>query len=672
METEERTVNHKTLAPIIAAALLAGSLAAPAQTEAQNAAIPIAIDAAANRHAISPLIYGVNYGSQAVLDDLNSPINRRGGTPTSTYNWQQNAENVGEDYYFESVARNGSQPGAEYDSFISSTQAAGSQPYVTVPMLNWVAKLGPGRSTLPSFSVARYGAQQYTDPYWHDFGNGVYPNGQFITNNDPNDAMMPADQNFQAGWIQHMVGRFGASAAGGVRYYGLDNEPSIWFSTHRDVAPVGLTMEETTARTIAYSTMIRSVDPNAVILGPEEWGWSGFFVSGYDQWRAHRFGDYSWPDQTAHGGQEFSAYYLSQLRQHEQATGQRMLDVFALHYYPQGGEFGDDVSTAMQLRRNRSTRALWDPNYVDESWINDRVKLIPRMKDWVNTYYPGLKVGLTEYNWGAEWHINGATAQADILGILGREGADLALRWVAPDPASPVYKAMKMYRNYDGAKSTFGDVSVSATAPNPDDIAVFAAERTSDNAMTVMVICKSPSGSRTVNLSLANFTAGQTAQAFQLTSTNAVTRLGDIAVDANTLQTTLPAQSITLFVIAKGDGQPEPPEPPDPPATDPAVLTLLFPNGGERLRGGKTYTIAWQIDNVESGDVVSQEIALSTNSGFTYQAPFATGLSGDAREYRIRISTAGGSKTRCRFRVTAHLADGTTVVDESDADFRLR
>ena len=103
-----------------------------------------------------------------------------------------------------------------------------------------------------------------------------------------------------------------------------------------------------------------------------------------------------------------------------------------MHYYPQGGEFSDDVSTAMQLRRNRSTRSLWDPNYVDETWIDDKVQLIPRLKGWVNTYYPGTQIGITEYNWGAESHINGATTQADILGIFGREGLDLATRWTTP------------------------------------------------------------------------------------------------------------------------------------------------------------------------------------------------------------------------------------------------
>ena len=86
----------------------------------------------------------------------------------------------------------------------------------------------------------------------------------------------------------------------------------------------------------------------------------------------------------------------------------------------------------MQLRRNRSTRSLWDPAYVDETWINDRVQLVRRLRNWVNAYYPGTAIGITEYNWGAENHINGATTQADIYGIFGREGLDMAARWTTP------------------------------------------------------------------------------------------------------------------------------------------------------------------------------------------------------------------------------------------------
>src|SRR5262249_49615087 len=162
------------------------------------------------------------------------------------------------------------------------------------------------------------------------------------------------------------------------------------------------------------------------------------------------------------------------------------LDVFSVHYYPQGGVFSDDTSQVMQLHRNRSTRSLWDPTYVDESWVNDTVQLVPRLRGWVAGNYPGTATAVTEYNWGAEGHINGATAQADVLGIFGREGLDMAARWTTPAASTPTYKAIKMYRNYDGLGSTFGDTSVAASGPNPDSVAAFAAERSNDQALTVM------------------------------------------------------------------------------------------------------------------------------------------------------------------------------------------
>src|SRR4029079_1681675 len=149
---------------------------------------------------------------------------------------------------------------------------------------------------------------------------------------------------------------------------------------------------------------------------------------------------------------------------------------------------------------------LWDPNYTDETWISDKVQLIPRLRNWANTYYyAGTPIAITEYNWGAENSMNGATAQADLFGIFGREGLDMAARWTTPDPSTPTYKAMKMYRNYDGAKSTFGDTSVSASGPNHDNVAVFAAQRTSDSALTVMVISKYLSGATPVSIALTGF-----------------------------------------------------------------------------------------------------------------------------------------------------------------------
>ncbi|HEY0157218.1 MAG TPA: glycoside hydrolase family 44 protein [Thermoanaerobaculia bacterium] len=509
--------------------------------------LTINVDAAADRHRINPNVYGVNFATPAQLLDLNVQLNRSGGNTTTRYNWQQNAANHAHDWFYESLEHGPDVPGEETDNFIQETKDGGAQPMITIPMIGWVAKMGPNRQRLASFSIAKYGAQQHSDWQWFpDAGNGVRTNGTLITDNDPHDANTPVDSSFMAAWVQHLVTRWGGAAGSGVRYYILDNEPSIWHGTHRDVRPEAPTMDEMFEKIVDYGEKVKSVDPNALVVAPEEWGWSGYLLSGYDQQYGSRTGQWSnTPDRVAHGGWDYLPWLLAKLHEHERSFGRKLVDVFTVHYYPQGGEYSDDVSSAMQLRRNRSTRSLWDPDYTDETWIAEKVRLVPRLKEWVDTYDPLTPVGLTEYSWGADNHMNGATAQADVLGILGREGMDMAARWVTPATDSPAYRAIRMYRNYDGSKSAFGDISVRATAPNPDNVSAFAAIRTSDRALTIMLVNKQLASAATVLPQLASYTPTGNAQRWQLTSAG----IAQVAGVAPGTALTLPAQSVTLLVF---------------------------------------------------------------------------------------------------------------------------
>ncbi len=537
-------------------------VAGPTGPPPTNTVVAITVDAQRNRHPIDERIYGVAFASSAaVLTNLNCPLHRSGGNAETRYNWELNAHNRGFDWYFESLADSPATPGAAADQFVATSQAGGAEPMLTIPMIGWTPRLGPSRGRLASYSIAKYGPQTGNDAQWFpDAGNGIsVTNATEITWNDPTDANQPVDVRFQSNWVQHLVARWGASTNGGVRYYFLDNEHSIWYSTHRDVHPVGATMEEIRDRMTDYATMIKTLDPDAVVLGPEEWGWSGYLYSGYDLQYGSQHGWSNLPDRAAHGNMDYMPWLLGQLRQRSTTAGRRLLDVFTLHCYPQGGEFSSDVSSAMQLRRNRSTRCFWDPAYVDETWIGTTVKLIPRMKSWVAANYPGTALGITEYNWGAEDHLNGATAQADLLGIFGREGLDLATRWTTPAPTAPTFKAIQIYRNYDGRKSTFGDTSVYAGGSNPDQLAVFAAQRSTDGALTVMAINKVLSGSTPVVCTVTNFSATGSAQVWQLNASNAIAHLPNAMLTGSTLSNTLPAQSITLFVLAPAALPPPPP-----------------------------------------------------------------------------------------------------------------
>jgi hypothetical protein len=525
-----------------------------------NAPVLITVDAQLDRHPISTLIYGVAFASASQLTELNCPLNRSGGNSETRYNWQLNAHNHAADWYFESIADSPATPGAAADDFVSASKSAGAEPMLTIPMIGWLPKLGPNRGKLASYSIAKYGLQADHDWQWFaDAGNGVVTNSSFpITTNNPADANFATNSTFQQAFVQHLTNRWGLSTNGGVRYYLMDNEHSIWHSTHRDVHPVGTTMQELRDKFFDYAGKVKTLDPSALVLAPEEWGWSGYLYSGYDQQYGSQHGWGSLPDRAANGNWDYMPWLLDQFRQRATNTQQRLLDYFTLHFYPQGGESGNDTSTATQLLRNRSTRALWDTNYVDASWINSVVKLIPRMKTWVSTYYPGTQIGITEYNWGAEGHINGATAQADILGIFGREGLDLATRWTTPASTTPTFKAMKMFRNYDGNKSAFGDTSVNAIAPNPDAVSAFASMRSTDGELTILIVNKQLTASAAATIAVTNRLLSGTGQVWQLTSANVITRLSDINISGNTLTSTVPPQSITLFVLP--GGAPPPPQ----------------------------------------------------------------------------------------------------------------
>src|SRR3954453_10998606 len=54
----------------------------------------LAVDATLDRHAISPDIYGMNFGDTALAQELHVPVNRYGGNAASRYNHVTNVQNL--------------------------------------------------------------------------------------------------------------------------------------------------------------------------------------------------------------------------------------------------------------------------------------------------------------------------------------------------------------------------------------------------------------------------------------------------------------------------------------------------------------------------------------------------------------------------------------------------
>ena len=525
--------------------------------------VSLAIDATAARKAISPLIYGVNGyamtgGDAAYIKSLGVAARRWGGNNVTRYNWQIDAGNTANDWFFENV-RMSDAANLPADSganrFIAQNRLSGADTLLTVPMIGYVAKNGD-LSTC-GFSVAKYGAQQSADQWRPDCGNGVKPDGKtLVTGNNPLDTSVAVGPSFVQSWVAYLVKRYGKAGSGGVRYYNLDNEMDIWWGTHRDVSPVGKKYDQIRDLTYQYAAAVKAADPAAQTLGPVMDGWTYYWHSPYDGQRQ----DWATPDdRNAHGGTPMVPWYLQQMKAYETAHGKRILDFLDLHYYTASPNvsLSDAVDAATQALRLRSTRSLWDPSYVDESWIAQAgpdggiVKLIPRMRDWVNTYYPGTKLAVTEYNWGAPGHINGALAQADVLGIFGREGLDLATLWSPPQAAQPAAFAFRIYRNYDGAGAKFGETSVGATSSAQDRLAVYAAEEAATGALTLVVINKT-AAALSAPTTLSHYQPTGVLQGWRYSAA----QLGSIAHLANQSFTgaqfsaSYPANSITLWRLA--------------------------------------------------------------------------------------------------------------------------
>jgi len=512
------------------------------------------VDLAVNRHPISPYIYGMNFAEEELAQTLQLPVRRRGGNHTTRYNWQLDVYNTAADWYFENIAEENPNPermpdGSDADRFVEQDRRTGTKTILTIPLIGWTAKQRLENHPYDcGFKVSLYGPQQSVDPYDEDCGNGVDPNGNPITGNDPTDTSLPITSAFVQDWINHLIDNYGTAADGGVMFYNLDNEPMLWPYTHIDIHPELTTYDEVRDRTYEYAAAIKVTDPGAQTLGPVVWGWCAYFYSAADECSAGA-------DYNAHGQVDFIPWYLQQMSAYEQHNGVRILDYLDVHIYPQtpnvfSGELGD---AELQAARLRSTRQLWDRTYVTEDWIDLPLYLIPQMHEWVNDNYPGTKTAITEYSWGALGYLNGALAQADILGIFGREGLDLATLWASPSADQPGAYAFRMYLNYDGQGGQFGETSVQAISTDQEKLAIYAAQRDGDKTLTLMVINKTNSALISP-VTISNFTPASSATVYRYSAENlnAIVLQPDQVISGQSFTATFPASSVTLFVIPAG------------------------------------------------------------------------------------------------------------------------
>src|ERR1700683_3325562 len=524
----------------------------------------LTVDAAGNPHPINPDVYGIaNYNLDAgFAKEIQVPNIRWGGDGTTRYNWQVDSSNSGFDWYF--MGGNGeatATPSASADLMINTYKtASNAHALLTIPIIPYVNK---SAAWTCSFPVSVYGAQQSTNPYVHpngdNCGNSITTGGVQLLDNNIYANHIDNTVALQQGWLQHLLSTFGTAANGGVPYYQLDNEPGGWSNTHRDIEPNQPDYNTIINLGQQYAAMIKQTDPSAKVFGPVDFTLGGWIGTPSQQ-------------DNLYAGQ----YYLQQMAAYDQANHQRILD------------------------------------YFDEPMM-----LLPRFQNWIQTYYPGTKLAISEYSFSSGTNpLVDALTEADVLGIYGRQSLDFANLWTVPKPTDPVAYSFRLYRNYDGAGGQFGNTSVNSSSTDQGQLSEYGALRSSDGALTVVAINKTTSAIQT-SLLVANFSSSAAAAVYTYSNANlAQIVVGTpAAVVSGALNYNFPAYSATVFVFT-------------PEASAPVATTTSLTASSTHATSGQAITFTATVAPKSGSGVPAGTVAFS--DGSTQIGPASVNSSGSA------------------------------------------
>ncbi len=520
------------------------------------------VDPPAGPVAVSPYVYGINAGA-LVAKTTKWGLIRQGGDGDSAYNWTNDYSNSGADFcYFQGPSGSGNIGGRYTDATgdtIPAALAKGEAFLATIPILDFVAAAYDRNTGWDTAANAgdvcpgndpqcggRNGSVRanVVDKFQGDpnFGSTLafaYKNDSSMTTT-ASPAFVPNVMEKGSAFCSCAPGTktcsgctLGTSpvaedefvnflkvnyASGGAPiFFDLDNEPNYWVGTHPELYPNTcsngtVTWDDVAKRNIAAATAVKKAWSTAKVFGP--------VVSGDGMAYG---GDYASPHFVA-GTTEFSDWYLQQVAAASVTAQTALLDVFDVHYYTVGN------SDAQCLE---SPRLFWDPNatdisaaetnaldfnygdhsYWDQHWYPRTV--IPRLFGKIANAYQGKSVAppglsFSEYNPGCEKAISGGVAEADLLGIFGREGVFAAMAWPLQDAnGNYLEAAYDLYRNYDGKGAVVGDITMLSKTSDTKNTSVYGFVH-SDNVMEVEIVAVNKNATaEPVTLTLAsapNFT----------------------------------------------------------------------------------------------------------------------------------------------------------------------
>jgi hypothetical protein len=500
--------------------LLAVSGAPGSPATARATEVEFDVDANAEVAPISPYIYGVNQ-FHGVLDGLggpyaNCPFTRLGGNRLTAYNWTNNASNAGSDYHFinDDYLVNGPMfdsvrtlPGGANIPVIQLAAQRKAGVLLTIPINGYVSADLNGddvRQSGPDFLARRFVLEE------------PRKGAPFTLQPDPSARVVYEDEFVN--WVKTEFPYCEMDPNRPI-WFNLDNEPDWWYQTHPEIHPKHVTYAELLQKSIAYASAAKAVMPNTLIFGAANYGWHGYQTL---------------QDAPDAEGRDFLDFYLRQMAGQQKKTGVRLLDVMDVHWYPEAKGDGTRIiygppspKLAVKIARAEAPRSLWDPTYSEDSWIakdslHEPIRLIPRLKEKIAEYYPGTKLSISEYSYGGGTDISGGIAEADVLGVFGREGLFAAALWPGRDIPF-IGGAFEMYRDFDGQGGTFGDLSVKATTTDIQSSSIYASLDSHDRYKMALVLINKTDAPLPAEINLLNMQSGlriSDSAVYQLTETS--------------------------------------------------------------------------------------------------------------------------------------------------------
>jgi len=473
----------------ILALILAGNLAI-AQTP-----VRIDIDLSKGKKPVSPFIYGKNNvlpstylsGSNADITKAREAgvrfVRQGGGNNSTKYNWRLKLSSHPD--WYNNVYSN------DWDAAAKNLidKMPGVQGMWSFQLLGKAAA-----NTKNNFPDWTYNQSQWWEGVNQNLAGGGTinpdPKGKALKEGNPDLYLMNWTADSTVGILDKWFGTKGLGYnKNQFKYWSMDNEPEIWSGTHDDVMKTQCTAEEFMQLYFKVAKATRAKYPDIKLLGPvpaNEWQW------------------YNWSGGSKINGVHYPwlEFFIKRIAEEEKASGIKLLDVLDIHFYP--GE--SDATNSVNLHR-----VYFDRNYVypgangvrttTGGWDTSITKeyILGRCSDWLNKYKGanhGIGLAVTETDIASSNANILAVWYASTMGEFMKNGVEIFSPW---GWKVGMWETLHLFSRFN--KGNY----VQATSQNETLISAYPTVNETADSMTVVVINRSQTEKKTVNLTLNGY-----------------------------------------------------------------------------------------------------------------------------------------------------------------------